>query len=382
MRSIAATGGPSLQEVHPPGSRSAAVHFPGLNGIRAIAAGIVLVFHIDQYFEILGLPRLGYHDTGMAQYGVILFFVLSGYLITYLLLEEKKQYVTINYKSFYLRRILRIWPLYYIIIICVAVMVSTHPQAYAGTNYAASFGFYSFFLANVGYSLGFGMLGMYQLWSVGVEEQFYFFWPFLINRAGNVARSLMVFIVVFLLVKLAVKVLHQDTLYNFLSITCFDVMAIGGLGAWMVHRQHPLLNRLRNRWIQAFAWLFLLVSVFIRPVHVFSFIDAEIHALVYLLLVINVSSNTPQLINLEQPVLNFLGRISYGIYMYHMIVIALLSFVFNKPLLGHSYGAMDYAFIYILVTALTLLLASTSYFGIEKRILSGKAKFQRIKSVN
>lgn len=361
---------------------SAAVHFPGLNGIRAIAALIVLVFHIDQYFEILGLPRLGYHDTGMAQYGVVLFFVLSGYLITFLLLEEKKQFTAINYRSFYLRRILRIWPLYYIIIFCVAVLAAVYPQAYAGAHYAASFGFYSFFLANVGYALGFGMLGMYQLWSVGVEEQFYFFWPFLINRSANIIRSLLVFIVVFILVKLGVKWMHLDTLYNFLSITCFDVMAIGGVGAWMVRRQHVFLATLRNRGIQAFAWLFLLFSIFVKPVHVFSFIDAELHAVVYLLLIINVSSNTRQLINLEQPVLNFLGRISYGIYMYHMIVIALLSFLFDKSLLHHPAGIADYAIMYTLVISLTLLLAALSYYGIEKRILAGKTKFQRVKSVN
>lgn len=68
------------------------VHFKGLNDIRAIAAMIVLVFHIDQVIRFFGLKSIGFYQTGMPGYGVTLFFVLSGFLITRLLLIEQNEF--------------------------------------------------------------------------------------------------------------------------------------------------------------------------------------------------------------------------------------------------------------------------------------------------
>src|SRR4051812_27122652 len=94
-------------------------YFRGLKFIRFFAASLVLVNHIEQYKFTLGLNS--YWNFGTINYlgdkGVSIFFVLSGFLITFLLLKEREQLNTINIKYFYLRRILRIWPLYFIILI-------------------------------------------------------------------------------------------------------------------------------------------------------------------------------------------------------------------------------------------------------------------------
>src|SRR5258706_15966300 len=95
------------------------VQFPNLNGLRFLAASGVVVHHIEQVKYLYGLPNV-WTDLAMAKLGglcVSLFFVLSGFLITFLLMEEKKLYQTISVGKFYVRRMLRIWPVYFIVAI-------------------------------------------------------------------------------------------------------------------------------------------------------------------------------------------------------------------------------------------------------------------------
>ena len=94
-----------------------AIYFKGLNGIRAIAVLIVVVWHTDQFSYLFNNLPKKFYLNGMAGRAVDIFFVLSGFLITFLLLKEKEKTKTIDIKKFYLRRILRIWPLYYLIIL-------------------------------------------------------------------------------------------------------------------------------------------------------------------------------------------------------------------------------------------------------------------------
>mgnify|MGYP000938049899 FL=1 len=100
-----------------------AIHFRGLNGIRAIAALGVLFAHIMGALSHFGLNQLG-KSLNLASFGVTMFFTLSGFLITYLLLKEKEKTDNelINIKHFYIRRVLRIWPLYFLFLfLCVII---------------------------------------------------------------------------------------------------------------------------------------------------------------------------------------------------------------------------------------------------------------------
>lgn len=98
------------------------IYFKGLAELRAIAALAVVFHHIELFKHREHLPSLfdsffsGFIDQ-LGKNGVYLFFVLSGFLITYLLIAERKQHEKIDIKKFYLRRILRIWPLYYLVVI-------------------------------------------------------------------------------------------------------------------------------------------------------------------------------------------------------------------------------------------------------------------------
>ncbi|GHT66178.1 hypothetical protein AGMMS50239_27220 [Bacteroidia bacterium] len=87
------------------------IYFPNLNGLRFIAALMVIVCHLEQFLFIFGYANHWSSVSILGTLGVQLFFVLSGFLITYLLLSEENKTKTISIKDFYIRRILRIWPL-------------------------------------------------------------------------------------------------------------------------------------------------------------------------------------------------------------------------------------------------------------------------------
>ena len=95
------------------------VYFENLNAIRFIAALLVIFHHIEQVKSAFQLPNFNDNTSFLliGKLGVLLFFVLSGFLITYLLFKELEVTKTINVKYFYIRRILRIWPLYFFIIL-------------------------------------------------------------------------------------------------------------------------------------------------------------------------------------------------------------------------------------------------------------------------
>ena len=177
--------------------RNDAIHLNGLNGIRAIAALAVVVSHITLSLDKIGLnpnifgtfPDGSPRGLDLAGFGVSMFFTLSGFLITYLLHTEKKKTNNISIKKFYWRRLLRIWPLYYMyIIICIAVLSFNGQSTFIGSLY-----YYIFQMANVPFILGTGGVGLLiHYWSLGVEEQFYIFWPWLVKNSNSNQKHLLV----------------------------------------------------------------------------------------------------------------------------------------------------------------------------------------------
>ena len=147
------------------------IHLPGLNGLRAIAALSVMWGHTFQSdFGNWGVE--GFALPVVAD-GVTLFFVISGFLITYLLLNEQEQSHTISIPKFYMRRVLRIWPIYYLYLLVAVLVIST------GNN--PNIWYYCFFTANIPFILTAGIWPIVHYWSIGVEEQFYLFWPWLVK---------------------------------------------------------------------------------------------------------------------------------------------------------------------------------------------------------
>lgn len=355
---------------------SSKIHFKGLNGIRAIAAIIVLLSHTGPELHMFGLKDI----TGFefASFGVTMFFALSGFLITYLLLMEKTNYKHVDIKKFYVRRILRIWPLYFLYLFLALLATAYYfPELLPG-----SAGWYFVLGANIPFIFGTAIPLIRHYWSLGVEEQFYLFWPLLIDKTKKVFRTIAIFLVAWLILKGFCRLYQiktgNDIPYMAMQITRFDCMAIGAMGAILFfEKKKRFLQFCYSYAAQIIAWGSLVLIVLDR-FHVASIIDDEILAVLVVIIIVNVASNPKTLISLENKLFDFLGRISYGIYVYHPLVVFMLSRILKN---WFNLGYNSYvAAIFVLTLVSTILIAYVSYEFFEKRFLQLKTKFAKVAS--
>ena len=358
-----------------------AIYFPGLNGLRAIASIAVVISHITLDLKEFNLdPHIfGTFDDGkpqglsLAGYGVSIFFVLSGFLITYLLQVEKGKQ-SIDIKKFYFRRILRIWPLYYLYLVISVVVIICFGL---GLN-VQSFFLYFFYAANVPFIIGTGLPFLSHYWSLGVEEQFYLFWPW-VNKKLN---SVMAFSILAVLILLGTKILlHLITPHSLMEsiihVTRFHCMLIGAIAALLYKNRNPMfLYLVDNKITQSIAW-FLLFLVAINKFHVASFVDNEIISIVAVCLIIGQINVKNRIINLDVSIMDVLGRISYGIYVIHPLLI-----FFSEPILKNLTVSdpVKYLLTYSIILSATIFLAHLSYTYFESYFLKYKVKFEVVKS--
>ncbi|MBC6988506.1 acyltransferase family protein [Hymenobacter sp. BT491] len=360
-------------------NQSNKIHLKGLNGMRAIAALAVVISHTNMGLYEFGLANAASLD--LAGYGVTLFFALSGFLITYLLLKEKEKTGTIAIKEFYIRRILRIWPLYYFYIgLCILFFLASGRSGEVNSSIL----FYLFMFPNIPF-IGIagslmGLIGHY--WSLGVEEQFYSFWPVLVNKSANVFKSLIAFVIIFLCVKFFCRVLDakfgMHLLYQTLFIVRFDCMAIGGIGACLLFytKYNKVINLLYSKYVQMICWAIFALVAF-NKFHTASILDQEIFSVVTVIIILNVSSNNKSIINLDNKIFDFLGKISFGIYVYHPLMIAALGLLI-KPIVINKEAKL--ILIYPSIIALTLVVAYLSYTYLELYFIKKKDKYSIVHS--
>jgi len=313
----------------------------------------------------------------MASRAVDIFFVLSGFLITYLLFVEKEKTNTINLKKFYLRRIFRIWPIYYLITFITLILVYFDVVPKPDSIFEGTL-LYVFMLANIAYALNIAMPSIRPLWSIGVEEQFYLIWPHIIKRSSNYLKVFIGFYILIFTIKIfAFKFLRNDfpALVNFLYDFRLNIMAFGAIGAFLVYNNKKILQIVYRKEVQLLAWGVLVYSCLVKPIHVYTIIDSEINSVFYLIIILNVATNNKSLISLEKKVFNFIGKISYGIYVYHLTVIYVLAY-FLKDV------NINYIVVHLLTLTITILTAKLSYHYFEIPFLKMKKKFTVIKSSN
>ena len=375
------------------------VYFPNLNGLRFIAALTVIIHHIEQQKSDYHLSNIFGNPTIQlfGELGVVLFFVLSGFLITYLLLEEERTTTTIRIRNFYVRRILRIWPLYFLIVILgLVVLPHIHMFDVPGYDLAKVYKhlpskiiFYIFFLPNLVSPL----LGIVpysaHTWSIGTEEQFYLTWPVILKSIKKY-RLFLMFVIVggYLLFARALYSSRTDFLPFKDAISAFwplfniDCMAIGGFFAILLHTQSRFLKFFQNKYLFYFA-LALTVTLLYKGVyfpiltvdHVkFQYLYKEFYALWFGIIILNFASNPEIHISLEAKPFKYLGKVSYGLYMYQPIGIAL---AFQIAL----FFPQAFNFIlYILSMAITVAIAALSYKYFEAYFLRFKGKFSTLVS--
>jgi peptidoglycan/LPS O-acetylase OafA/YrhL len=365
---------------------------PGLNGLRAIAASFVLFTHVFQIAGEMGDPwakSLGDRHPDLGTEMVNLFFVISGFIITYILYKEKNETGTISLYRFYFKRALRIWPLYFGIIAIVYILTRT-TGLYADFPELNRNGILSLFFFIVTFhpfvnEVRTSVLPHY--WSLSVEEQFYIFWPPFFKYLSRKGVLVFCFLIIFGLIVARNMSGYMDEHYGaqypwmksletLFTSSMFGSIAIGVIGAWLLVHNSPVLKLLYNRYLQLFCWAVLL-SMVIYPFRI-DYIQFELTAVVSLILVLNVTSNEHSVLKLEQKWLDKTGMISYGIYMFHWPLIPVLIY-FSKQLgLWEFFVQGKQIPLLIISYLLTWGLAWLSYRFLESKIL--RLKHMNIKS--
>ena len=366
------------------------VYFENLNAIRFIAAFLVIIHHIEQFKKLFKLPN--YFSSPfcllIGRLGVVLFFVLSGFLISYLLFKEKEVKGTISIKKFYIRRILRIWPLYFLIVLTSLFLFPTIDflkfPGYASTiiteDLPTKLILFILFLPNL-VKVVFGAIPFAsQVWSIGAEEQFYLIWPILNKKIKNKWILILSVILAYLFAKVLLHVIPQTKfivlLSEFLNSMPIDCMAIGGFFALIVFENSPLTNKIKTLIFSKISQILILVITLLLMIKGFSipFFINEFYSVLFGIIICNFAVNERRLFSMENNLTNYLGKISYGLYMFHPICIVI------TIKLSQYFNTQNNYFVYPVVYILTILIASLSYELFEKMFIDKKVKYSVILS--
>jgi peptidoglycan/LPS O-acetylase OafA/YrhL len=374
------------------------IYFPGLNGLRFWAAFFVILHHVEQFKLWQHLPNLFKSNffESIGHQGVALFFVLSGFLITFLLLAEYEKTHHIAVKNFYIRRILRIWPLYYLIMI-IGFFVLPHfinigPVSQLHEHFTLKILLFLFMLPNVLRVMEAPIVGANQSWSVGIEEQFYILWPLLIR---TFRKNLLKFLIIFIALKFSVTVImavsldhilspdyrymmYLRTIQRFWDLFQIEQMSFGAIGAYVLfYKKEKILNALYHPASQIIMAVGIIIILTVR----YKFIGQTlVDALLFTILIINISTNKKFIIKLENSGYSYLGNISYGIYMYHTICISIVLTLLQKFRLDLGNQILFNGLLYSFSVILTIALAALSYKYFESFFLKLKEKFMIVVS--
>ena len=347
-------------------------HLSGLTELRGILSLIVLFSHLDQFHYLFGIGKIGIEKAGMAGHAVTVLFVLSGFLITHLLHKEKQKSKKIDIKKFYWRRILRIWPVYFLVVLISFFFYFFKIDKTETKSVFGSVVLYLTMLANFAYVWGMSFRASTVLWSVGVEEQFYAIWPWIFNTRFDKIKSLITIIVVYFIIRIAAFVFFPTSgVYQIIKLIRIDCMAIGGLVALLVSKNHWIIKEILFHPIALLiSILGLFFPVFLSDT-LFANLEIEIYAIFSIIFILNISMNKKSIIKLNSKILEFFGQMSYGVYCLHMIVFILLSpWLKGQPIY----------MIYIVVPLVVFIVSYLSYNYYEKAFLKRKKKFVVIES--
>lgn len=324
-------------------------YFHGLNEIRALAALGVVFGHMN-----IG-PKL------LASNMVIVFFTLSGFLISYLLLEEKKLN-SIHIGNFYIRRILRIFPLYYFYIALVILIYGWSKEIWL----------YIFFAGNFALSIDQYIYNLSHYWSLGVEEQFYLLWPWLLKYTKSFIRAMLSVLLIYFIIKFATILSCEENnpFFKLVFLSTFQSMAIGGIGAYLWYTKQNITKWIINPYVELATYgITILIYSYANVVP--AIIRTEILSLLVIVIILQQISGKAFL-KFSNKILNYIGIISFGIYIYHPLIMnELIKFGFMKTNF----------FVYVMsVISLTILVSILSYKYLEKPFLRFKNKFTDLKS--
>lgn len=363
------------------------IYFGNLDSIRFIAATMVFLGHgiSDSYNRLPDNTLknlLNLISSGAT--GVSIFFVLSGFLITYLLISEYELNAKIKLKNFYIRRILRIWPLYFAVTAISFMIYSSTTVIGISDRILYSL----FFLANYVKCYYTGvMMPEAVTWSVSVEEQFYLFWPLIFVFLPYRFWLSMIILTIAGSVMFRIIYYHDAVILYFHSFSVLLDLGIGGLFAYLV-KEHGKVRAFFERTGTKSHLIFFLISFCLLYWNVKIFDFKYGHAIGRLFISASIAFIiTAQAITKSDSVLNLRnftfanrwGKYTYGMYLIHPIALTITGFLAAAVHLSKE-NIVNAVIIAIIGFILTLLISRLSYTYFESRFLRLKDKFSVIKT--
>lgn len=372
--------------------------FPGFDSFRFVAACIVLCCHIEIQKHYLLLPTLISIDAvyEIGKMTVTSFFVMSGFLITHLLLKEKEQTNDIRLSWFYIRRGLRIWPLYYLLTFIAFFILPLSDAGYVPAQseelqqqFLPKLFLYIILMPQFIYLNGLPVPGAEQLWTIGTEEIFYFLWPVVLLFSKNPLRSTIIcgggwLLTKFILWQGSAYLLHADTnipytLFSIMYYNKIECLMLGSLAAIGLKQNTYWFNFISKNIIFLFIGIFILLALMAASLQ-FGAFDYFWYAFAFMLILSYTGTRKPSQSAALQSFSRYLGHITYSLYIWHFPVVlivlhySLRVWHWSPTEIGSNAG------IYLLVFAGTLTSAILSYHLIEKPFLRLQNRFRPLHS--
>lgn len=348
------------------------IKYPSLNGLRAISILLVIMHHLGEQYNFLNdIPNIHWLNPVLftiqdGHLGVNVFFVISGFLITSIMLQEEEQTKTISLKNFYIRRTLRIFPAYYFMLLIYFFLNHFDYIYISNASWLTALTYTKYFNWTLDWYTA-------HAWSLSVEEHFYLFWPLLFLTGKkfrkNAAISLILIVPV---IRTALHFYPIPWMDNGLTIfTRIDSIATG---CFVALYKDEILQRIKPHifilFIVSFISIFFLRDFYVqsKKIHLdFIFVVLGLNdgtiANTFIAIIMIYSIFGPEgmwfkFLNLR--IMNFIGLLSYSIYLWQQILLHKSPYWVNR---------MPQNIVFV------LLMALFSYYVIEKPFLKLKSRF-------